>query len=48
MQVGNIAGGGAARVDHHNFHFRPLLFGGGNALVYYRVRPGGVRAGKNQ
>ena len=44
MQVGNLAGRGAPRVDHHHLHrrvIRPRLH---QSLIKHRVGPGGVRA----
>ncbi len=44
MQVGTLAGGGAAWVDHHQAHLWPSGAGGENALVDDRMAPGGVGA----
>ncbi len=48
MQIRQIAGGGAARVDHHDFQIRVGFFGGGHALIQNRVCPGGVAAHQHQ
>jgi len=48
VQIRQIAGIGAARVDDHYFHFRALLFRDFDALVQHRVAPGQVGAGENQ
>ena len=44
MQVGDVGGHGAARIDQHDPHLRPLLLGRGDALVEHRMAPGEVRA----
>ena len=44
MQVGQIAGRGAARVDHHHFQPRAGGLGGGQALIKDRMAPGEVRS----
>ena len=47
MQVGQIAGRGAARVDHHDLHLRPGGLGFSDALVQHRVAPREVGAGQH-
>ena len=44
VQVGLFAGGGAARVDHHQLHRRTCRARRRDALVDHRVAPGGIRA----
>jgi hypothetical protein len=44
VQVGLLAGRGAAGVDHHHAHAGPALAGGGDALPEHRMTPGGVGA----
>lgn len=44
MQVGLIAGGGAARVDDDEFHLGPLFLLGQYALMQDGMGPGGVGA----
>ena len=40
MQIGDVAGGGAPRVDHHHLHFGARLLRRREALVQHRMRPG--------
>ena len=44
MQVGDIGGHGAARIDQHDLHLRPLFPGRRDALVEHRMAPGEVGA----
>ena len=44
MQVGDVGGHGAARVDQHDLHLRPLLLRRRDALVEHRMAPGEVGA----
>ena len=44
MQVGDLGGHGAARIDHHHLHRGPRLLRRREALVQHRVAPGEVRA----
>ncbi len=46
MQVGQVATGGAARVDHHHLQLRSLGLGLDDALIDHRMGPGGVGAGQ--
>ena len=47
MQIGDVAGGGAARVDDHDPHRRPGGLGGGEALIQPRMAPGEVGPGQH-
>jgi hypothetical protein len=47
VQVGDIGGYRAARVDDHDFHARPGGLGSGEALVDHRMTPGQVGAGQD-
>lgn len=42
MEVGEVGGGGPARVDRHDLHRRARGLGGGEALVEHRMAPGEV------
>jgi hypothetical protein len=44
VQIGELRGRGAARIEGHDLDSRTLLAGGFNALQDDRVAPGGVRA----
>ena len=44
MDIGQLAGGRAARVDHHQFHLRAGFADAGDALEQDRMAPGRVRA----
>ena len=39
VEVRDVGGGGAARVDEDHAHLRPRFLGGGEALVQHRVAP---------
>ena len=47
MQVGNIAGSGFTRVNHHHLHLRVVVLCLHQTLIEYRMRPGRVRAGQH-
>ena len=44
VQIGDVAGGGAAWVDHDHAHGGTGFFRRFDALVGHRMRPGGIRA----
>ena len=44
VQVGQLAGGGAARIEHHDAQFRARFLGLDDALKQRRMAPGRVRA----
>ena len=44
MKVGDVRRGRAARIDQHHLHARPLLLGGGDALIEHRMAPGEIGA----
>lgn len=47
MQIGQIAGRGAARVDHHHAHLRARRPGRRQPLIQHRVAPGQIAANQN-
>ncbi len=44
MQIGEVAGRGATRIDHDEAHAGPLFLGLHDALIQHRVTPGGIGA----
>ena len=44
MQVGDVRRHRAARIDEHDLHLGPLVFGGGDALIENGMAPGEVGA----
>jgi hypothetical protein len=42
VQVGDVAGGGASRINHHQAQRGPLLLRPDNALIQHRMAPGGI------
>ncbi len=48
MQIGDIAGGSFAWINHHHFHIGSILFGLSNSLKQYRMTPCGIRTNNHQ
>ncbi len=48
MQIGALAGRGAARIDHHDLARRVLLLRRQHALMQDRMAPGGIGADQHQ